>query len=130
MMYTWQKADARRRAAKSAGKRRGFTLIELIVVIAILAVLAAMMVPLVGKYVSDAKDAAGNANARAVYAAAAAAAAMDIAEDGTAESVYKTAALEAYFGKTDGILGATVDPATGQVIKATYKDGSKTYTYP
>lgn len=131
MMYTWQKADALRRAAKSGGKRRGFTLIELIVVIAILAVLAAMMVPLVGKYVSDAKNAAGNANARAVYSAAAAAAAADIALDGTADTTYSDDALKVYFGPTKGELGAKIkDENTGEVESATYKEGTTTYTYP
>jgi type IV pilus assembly protein PilA len=51
--------------------KKGFTLIELIVVIGILAVLAAILIPSIINYISEAEDAAGLANARSAYSAAA-----------------------------------------------------------
>ena len=54
-------------------KKRGFTLIELIVVIAILAVLAAILVPSMLGILNNSKESVANANARSVYSAAQAA---------------------------------------------------------
>lgn len=51
-------------------KKRGFTLIELIVVIAILGILAAVLVPTVSNQVSKAKTAAGKSDAQAAFMAA------------------------------------------------------------
>ena len=48
-------------------KKKGFTLIELIVVIAILAVLALILVPTVGNYIDEATRARDLANVRAIY---------------------------------------------------------------
>lgn len=48
-------------------RKKGFTLIELIVVIAILAILAAILVPVVGGFIDDANVAADTANAKNVF---------------------------------------------------------------
>lgn len=51
-------------------KKKGFTLVELIVVIAILAVLALILVPAITGYVSKANEQKDEANARAMYSQA------------------------------------------------------------
>lgn len=51
-------------------KKKGFTLVELIVVIAILAVLALILVPAITGYVSKANKSKNEANARSVYTTA------------------------------------------------------------
>src|SRR5690554_5352565 len=48
-------------------KKKGFTLVELIVVIAILAILALILVPAISNYVGEANRAKDAANAKAVY---------------------------------------------------------------
>lgn len=111
-------------------KSKGFTLVELIVVIAILVILAAILIPTMTGVINDAKEAAGNANARTVYSAAMAYAAKN----------YNTAnALEAskeYNDKLDAYLGTgfTGDytfstDASANVLKSTWTDGTNTYTY-
>lgn len=51
-------------------KKKGFTLVELIVVIAILAILALILVPAITGYVSRANEQKDEANARAMYSQA------------------------------------------------------------
>lgn len=63
-----------------ASKKKGFTLIELIVVIAILAILAAIAVPAYNGVKEDSAEKVAAANARTVYTAAMA----DKAMNGTA----------------------------------------------
>ncbi len=61
---------------RNRNKKKGFTLIELIIVIAILAILAAILVPSMIQYQREAQQAVSSANARTAYSAAAAAAAF------------------------------------------------------
>lgn len=49
-------------------KKKGFTLIEMLVVIAIIAVLVAIVIPVIGNSTAKAKAATDAANLRAVYA--------------------------------------------------------------
>ena len=52
---------------KKRNKKRGFTLIELIIVIAIIAILAAIAVPAFGKIRQNANESADLANARTIF---------------------------------------------------------------
>ena len=48
-------------------KKKGFTLIELVVVIAILGILAAILIPVISGFITRANEAADLANARMLY---------------------------------------------------------------
>ncbi|MDE5977892.1 MAG: prepilin-type N-terminal cleavage/methylation domain-containing protein [Turicibacter sp.] len=62
-------------------KKRGFTLIELIIVIAIIAILAAIAVPAFGQIREKANKTADLANARTIYSVITAAVAQDMVSD-------------------------------------------------
>lgn len=117
---------------KKNGKK-GFTLVELIVVIAIIIVLMAILIPLLTTYINNANDAKGDANARAVYSAAAAWGANQIAKDQTIAANQKVGEteLEKYFGNVkSGAAIEAVMNADGSVAKATYTENGKIYNYP
>lgn len=117
---------------KKEGKK-GFTLVELIVVIAIIIVLMAIMIPLLSKYINDANDAKGLANARAVYSAAAAWASHELAVGNTIgnNSTLNATQLQPYFGNVEaGVSIAATVNSRGAVLSATYTQSGVTYTYP
>jgi type IV pilus assembly protein PilA len=97
--------------------KKGFTLIELIVVIGILAVLAVILIPSIINYVGQAEDAAGLANARSAYSAAALAVATeDLADDAAVEA--------AILDNVPGLVAADIiacvdDTATTNVTQVT-----------
>ncbi|MDR3644839.1 MAG: type II secretion system protein [Clostridia bacterium] len=118
------------------GKKRGFTLIELIVVIAILAILASILIPSMVGYIGNAKQAVANADARSAYTAAQAIATQDA---GTGTALPTTAdawntAIKAYLGSntTGTVTGVTMDTTDTNAVKSiAWTDGNlKTATYP
>ena len=72
-------------------KRKGFTLIELIVVIAILAILALILVPSITGYIAKATASKNQANARSEYSRVV----LDVATNGTLKKPDGTAATSA-----------------------------------
>lgn len=87
--------------------KKGFTLIELIVVIAILAVLALILIPSISNYLTEARTARNNANARSLYSEIAA----DLAFGNTVTSPAEGGGVSCPFTVAGGRL-ATFGPCT------------------
>lgn len=97
-------------------RKKGFTLIELIVVLAILAIIAALAIPSFNGLKADARQSVADANARTVYTAAQACIAMG--KDPT-----KGTALQDMLGDMKGTSAWTGTAAT-------WTDGTTTGKYP
>lgn len=100
-------------------KKKGFTLIELVIVIAILAILAAILIPSISGYVNKANDARNQANGRSVYMAAT----LAVSEN---EDTEKQKAAASSLSDTKVSEIKTDD--SGNVTSVTYSIGDKSYT--
>lgn len=104
-------------------KKKGFTLIELVIVIAILAILAAILVPSVTGYITKADNARDEANARTVYMAASLALAEE--KDPTTVKPEELAASAATLSGLDASK-ITLGVVNGVITSVSYD--SKSYT--
>jgi type IV pilus assembly protein PilA len=107
-------------------KKKGFTLVELIIVIAVIAVLAAIAIPKFGAVKQDANKRADQANAK-IIATAVASAVADGAITGTSTETEVTSAT--YLKYIDGNTVPTVKEDTTKSFYATYSttNGTKVY---
>lgn len=119
-------------------KKKGFTLVELIVVLVILAILAAMLVPALTGYIDKAKEKTIIAETRQVVMAA-----QTLADEKYAENKGATIEFVETVSENDGkIAFATVkglaevtgtinsiEVTSGKITKVVYVSGGQTCTY-
>jgi len=121
-------------------KRRGFTLIELIVVIAILAILAAILVPTMMSVIGTARQQVKESNAAAVFSAAQAAYVTLVSVNGAeiATGPHASGSGDALIAEIERNLGAgtsakeayTVHVTANGISHVVYGNGTDTVTYP
>ena len=84
---------------KKLNNKKGFTLMEMLIVVAIIAILIAIAIPTFSGSLKSAKQAADNANVRAVYSEAMTMYLTNV-DGGTGTATTDTAMQAAYDGKT------------------------------
>lgn len=125
-----------------ANKKKGFTLVELIVVLVILAILAALLIPALTGYIDKAKNKSIVAETRQVVMAA-----QTLVDEAYAKDQNTTVAFEVNESETTttgnittgaikklaevkgNITVETGSISEGKVVKITYTNGGKTCTY-
>ena len=108
-------------------RKKGFTLIEMIVVIAIIAVLNALVAPLMTKYIATAKQAKADGAAKSIYTAAEAVIAEETLKGTTSFDASSVAsAAKDYIDNKATISSVEVTISDGAVAKAevTMDDGA------
>lgn len=115
-------------------KKKGFTLVELIVVLVILAILAALLIPALTGYIDRAKEKSIIAETRQVVMAAQTLADEQYAEDASKNPTLKNNEildLADLKGKSAGTIGTITWDSTnkGKIASLEYTKGGKTCTY-
>lgn len=125
-------------------KKKGFTLVELIVVLVILAILAALLIPALTGYINKAKEKSITAETRQVVMAAQTLAdeayanssdvKLEVIDDSDTPTEGKTAIKKSEILKLAEVKGkiGTVtfeDEVGGKIATLTYTSGGKTCTY-
>lgn len=120
-------------------KKKGFTLVELIVVLVILAILAALLIPALTGYINKAKEKSITAETRQVVMAAQTLVdekvgtqkAGDVAVVATATDTNKEVSYaEVYsLAEVSGTIDGTVTVTEGKITKLVYKNSGMKCTY-
>lgn len=117
-------------------KKKGFTLVELIVVLVILAILAALLIPALTGYINKAKDKSITAETRQVVMAAQTLVDEAYAKDSTDAITIKSSGgtisyADVYkLAEVDGTLTSEPKVSTeGKVTEVVYKNSGKTCKY-
>lgn len=116
-------------------KKKGFTLVELIVVLVILAILAALLIPALTGYIDRAKEKSITAETRQIVMAAQTLVDEKWADDQTSEVTVaadgdvKFADIMNLAEVKDGEITGTVTVTNGKITSLTYKHAGKQCTY-
>ena len=115
-------------------RKKGFTLIEMIVVIAIIAVLIALVAPLMTRYINTAKQTKADAAAKSLYTAAQAYVAEKVLDGVDADTIdsFTSSDISAIKGFLDNAPSAdpTIDVTDGEVGDVTIVVDGVTGNYP
>lgn len=110
-------------------RKKGFTLVELIVVLVILAILAALLIPALTGYIDKAKEKQITAETRSCVMAA-----QTLGDEEYAKGNKITTADATFCGKVQDLAETPKTPTDlefedGKVANLVYSDGGKTCTY-
>lgn len=111
-----------------AGRRKGFTLVEVIVVLVILAILAAILIPSMTGWIDKAKEKRLIVACRTCVLAAQTLASKAYGEDGV-KTPPEGAAVVDYAGVKGIASGITLDTASVAIDSLTYSEGAEDVTY-
>lgn len=118
---------------KKLSKKKGFTLMEMMIVVAIIAILMAVIIPTFTNAMNKAKAATDEANLRAYYAETMATCILEDRDPTTAELVNGDQATIKVAGVSYKLYGSVTSKVIGQhqlEITYTAPDGKTTVTIP